>query len=59
MPVLNMLDSIDKYSFKEDAVNDIQYSIKLTEFTVIQIVVLAFVNLFENNNQPSLVLPYF
>ena len=59
MPVLNMLASIDKYSFKEDAVNDIQYSIKLTEFTVIQIVVLAFVNLFENNNQPSLVLPYF
>ena len=59
MPVLNMLASVDKYSFKEDAVNDIQYSIKLTEFTVIQIVVLAFVNLFENNNQPSLVLPYF
>ena len=59
MPVLNMLASIDKYSFKEDAVNDIQYSIKLTEFTVIQIVVLAFVNLFENNNQPSLVLLYF
>ena len=37
MPVLNMLDSIDKYSFKVDAVNDIQYSIKLTEFTVIQV----------------------
>lgn len=35
MPVLNMLASVDKYSFKEDAVNDIQYSIKLTEFTVI------------------------
>ena len=30
MPVLNMLASVDKYSFKEDAVNDIQYSIKLT-----------------------------
>ena len=35
MPVLNMLASIDKYSFKEDAVNDIHYSIKLTEFTLI------------------------
>ena len=37
MPVLNLLASVDKYSFKEDAVNDIQYSIKLTEFTVIQV----------------------
>ena len=35
MPVLNMLASIDKYSFREDAVNDIQYSITLTEFTII------------------------
>jgi hypothetical protein len=35
MPVLNMLASIDKYSFKEDAANDIHYAIKLTEFTVI------------------------
>ena len=40
MPVLNMLDSIDKYSFKEDAVNDIQYSIKLTEFTVLNLTLL-------------------
>lgn len=35
MPVLNMLASVDKYSFKEDAANDIHYAIKLTEFTVI------------------------
>ena len=34
-PVLNMLASIDNYSFREDAVNDIQYSIRLTEFTLI------------------------
>jgi len=33
-PVLNMLASIDNYSFREDAVNDIQYSIRLTEFTL-------------------------
>ena len=32
-PVLNMLSSIDKYSFHEDKTNDIQYSISLTEFT--------------------------
>lgn len=34
-PVLNMLATIDKYSFREDRVQDIQYSITLTEFTVI------------------------
>lgn len=34
-PVLNMLASVDNYSFREDAVNDIQYSIRLTEFTLI------------------------
>lgn len=56
IPALNMLASVDKYSFREDAANDIQYSIRLTEYTLIQIVVLAFVNLFENNNLPSLVL---
>jgi len=31
-PVLNMLATIDKYSFREDKTRDIQYSIELTEF---------------------------
>lgn len=33
-PILNMLATIDKFGFREDATNDIQYSISLTEFTV-------------------------
>lgn len=32
-PVLNMLATIDKYSFCEDNVRDIKYSVTLTEFT--------------------------